>query len=102
MATAGCAVPIKTESQKFEVCAAARVGGTLVADSTWGLGLINDGPSRGVVWPLGYTARWESTGIVLLDDTGAIVAREGDQIRSSGHASDDGVSHPCGRIQVVE
>jgi hypothetical protein len=99
---AGCSVAIRTEERPTDVCAMARVGGVLVADPVWGVGLANEGPSRGVVWPAGYSARWDLDGVVLLGPGGGIVAREGDTIASAGHASDDGVSHPCGNIRVVQ
>lgn len=62
----------------------ARMGGTLVADPSFGLALQNDGYRDGVVWPYGYSARRESGVIVLLGPSGAVVAREGDRIRAAG------------------
>lgn len=101
-AIAGCSVPIRTEGRAADVCLMARVGGVLVADPVWGVGLLNEGPSRGVVWPAGYAARWELGGVVLLGPGGAVVAREGDTIESARHSTDDGVAHPCGPIRVAE
>ena len=59
--------------------------GMLVSDPTWGLALIgtdaSGGPHRyGVVWPDVYSARREGGTVILLDESGNVVAREGDQV----------------------
>lgn len=74
---------------------AARIGGVLTADATWGLGLKSYSTVDGVLWPFGYSARREPGGIVLLDRSGRIVAREGERIAMAGFQSDDRVNHPC-------
>jgi hypothetical protein len=77
-------VTIRTQSQPLTVCDQARVGGTLVGDSTYGLALQNPGYRNGVVWPYGYTARRESGVILLIGPAGVVVAREGDRIQAAG------------------
>lgn len=82
---AGCAltdgpVPIRTRSQPDDVCLQARVGGILFADPTYGLAFEN----RGAIWPFGFSARRESGVIVLLDQEGRAIAREGDNIEAAG------------------
>jgi hypothetical protein len=103
---AGCApaigpVAIQTQAPQ-SICAAARVGGTLVADPDYGLGYKADGGTRGVVWPHGYSARREQDGIVvLIDPSGRIVAREGDSIESAGTwKGDPEIALPCGELEV--
>ncbi len=93
----GEAVSLQTQPSPApgEACAAARLGGVLTADPTYGLGLRRGDTVHGVLWPYGYSARYEPGGIVLIDRTGRIVAREGDQIAMGGFMSDDGVNHPC-------
>ena len=74
----------------------ARVGGTLVADSTYGLALQNPGYRNGVIWPHGFTARRESGVILLIGPGGGVVAREGDRILAAGGSGDDAVIVECG------
>jgi len=88
------------------LCPMARLGGWLVPDEQYGLGLRDGkdgGTVRGVVWPFGYTARQATGGIELLDQTGHVVAREGDRIVMAGAADDNAVSWPCNppELEVV-
>ena len=98
-ASAGCSVAIRTEPAAGgpnSICEAAFIGGVLAADPTHGLGL--RGETHGVasvVWPFGYAARRESSGIVLLDRSGQVVAREGDTVAMVGAWGDDGTAYPC-------
>ncbi len=66
------------------VCNAARVGGTLVPDPSFGVGLQNGDRRDGAVWPNGYSARRVNGVIELLDPSGAVVARQGDHILAAG------------------
>jgi hypothetical protein len=58
-----------------------------------------------VLWPYGYSARREPTGVVLLDNTGHTanhLAREGDFISIAGGTGNDGVFAACaGSVMVV-
>ena len=93
-------VTIRTRAQPDDACLEARVGGTLVSDSTYGLAFQNPGYRNGTVWPFGYTARRQGGVIVLLGPSGNVVAREGDRILASGgSAGDDAVGVYCS-IQV--
>lgn len=101
---AGCALTDGTVAIRtlpaLDVCEMARVGGTLVADPTFGLALQNPGYRNGAIWPHGYSARRESGVVVLLDPSGRVVAREGDRILAAGGAgTDDAVNVECD-IQV--
>jgi hypothetical protein len=89
-------VAIRTRGQPDDTCLQARVGGTLVADSTFGLAFQNDGYRNGIVWPYGYSARRQSGVIVLVGPSGAVVAREGDRILAAGGSSgEDAVGVYC-------
>jgi hypothetical protein len=79
-----------------QICAAARVGGVLVADPTYGLAFGNPGYVQGAIWPYGYSARRESGAVVLIDPSGHVIAREGDRIvAAGGSADDDAVNVDC-------
>ena len=79
-----------------------RPSGVLTADPTYGLGLWRNGAVRGILWPHGYSARYELGGIVLINPSGRIVAREGDDVVMAGFTSDDRISHPCNEPNGVE
>lgn len=101
---AGCSltdgpVAIRTQPQPMAVCEQARVGGTLVADRTFGLAFQNPGYRNGVVWPFGYTARRQSGVILLIGPAGGVVAREGDRILAAGGSGEEAVYVECD-IQV--
>jgi hypothetical protein len=98
---AGCAsapigpVAISTMAP-ISVCAAARVGGTLVYDATYGLGFKSGDSARVAIWPNGYSARREQDGVVvLIDPSGQIVAREGNRIVAAGANGDTAVYVEC-------
>jgi hypothetical protein len=79
---------------------AARVGGILVADPTFGLALKNSDEDSeyvdGAIWPFGFSARREHGVILLIGQAGQVVAREGDRIRAAGgSAGDDAVNVDC-------
>lgn len=97
----GCAsapigpVAIQTQAPSI-ICLAARVGGILDYDPTYGLGFKTGDSVRVVVWPKGYSARREEDGVVvLLDPSGRIVAREGDRIVAAGGNGETAVFPMC-------
>jgi hypothetical protein len=96
-ATAGCPVPLRTQPTPHPdyACEASRIGGVLIGDDAYGLAIMGDGGFKGVIWPNGYSARRDSDGIVLLDRSGKIVAREGDRVAMAGVETADHVQHPC-------
>jgi hypothetical protein len=66
------------------------VGGTLVREPKYGLGLQQkDGTVRGVLWPYGWSARLDTTGIVLIDEIGRPVANEGSYVTFDGYSVGD-------------
>jgi hypothetical protein len=98
---AGCAsapigpVAINT-SAPSTICEAARVGGVLAYDATYGLGFKGGDRVHVVVWPNGYSARREQDGVVvLIDPSGRVVAREGDTIVAAGAIGDTALYLEC-------
>ena len=77
--------------------------GTLAADARWGMALRDlDGALRKVIWPFGYSARATSSGVVLLDERGVTVGREGDRVEVGGGEIDNaGTWIACAGIRVV-
>jgi photosystem II stability/assembly factor-like uncharacterized protein len=70
--------------------------GTLVADGRWGIGIRAEvvGGVIGVAWPHGYSAR-PGPPIEVLDETGRVVAREGDAVTLPGGQDTDGLWRVC-------
>ena len=109
IALTGCAklpdrpIQIRTDPYNLRVCPANRgITGTMVTDDTWGLGLQIGGDFHGVIWPFLYAARRENGVVLLISDSGAIVAREGDRLHLGATTGDDGVVVIyCGQIQVL-
>ena len=96
----GPAVALKTAPAANNICMDALLGGTLARHPQTGLGVTSaDGQSTAVEWPFGYTSRQEGTKLALLDETGKVVAREGDQISVGGGFGND-LWHACGGVFV--
>jgi hypothetical protein len=93
-------VAIETQDRPNDICEAAGVGGTLVADPTYGLALQRLGYTSGAIWPFGYSARRVSGRIVLYGPSGNVVAHEGDQILAAGAAGPDGADEIECQIHV--
>jgi len=88
-------VPINTSAPRA-VCEAARVGGILVFDTTYGLGFKSGDSVHVAVWPNGYSARRGQDGVVvLIDPAGRVLAREGDRIVAAGANGDTAVYVEC-------
>jgi hypothetical protein len=99
---AGCSVQLRTDTQPRDACEMALASGRLVADARSGLGLADTtGEVTPVIWPFGYSARREASGVVLLDETGRAVAREGDHIEMGGGFGADAFAACAGSIKVV-
>jgi hypothetical protein len=81
------------------------IGGVLVGDPIYGVGLRNEsGIVSGVIWPFGYTAARDTEGVILFDSGGTGLAREGDRVLMEGWIDfDTFVAHPCDppRFHVV-
>lgn len=109
---AGCAgpspaglipVPTSEPSGIFgpTACPAALLEGELVADAEFGFVVDHaDGFSSAVTWPHGFVAR-DAPRRELLDDSGRIVAREGDMVALGGGEGSAGPGFVvCGQLEV--
>jgi len=99
------AVPTQTEGPLVQVgpqaCPAALLEGELVPDEEFGFVVAHpDGLSSPVTWPYGYVAR-DAERRELLDETGRVVAREGDQVALGGGEGQQGPGFVvCGQLDV--
>ena len=100
---AGCAVQLRTAPARVDVCDDALVSGRLVTSAQSGLALVDStGHVTEVLWPFGYTARRGVSGIELVDDKGATVAREGDLVEMGGGLGANDMWGACsGTVTVV-
>lgn len=100
---AGCSVQLRTAPAAVSACDDALGSGRLVALAASGLGLADaTGATIPVLWPFGYSARREPAGIAVLDETGKVVAHEGDFIQAGGGFGNDGAFAVCaGSVKVV-
>jgi len=83
-------------------CPAALLEGELVADEEFGFVVAHaDGFSSPVTWPNGYVAR-DAPRRELLDDSGRVVAREGDSVALGGGEGSAGPGFVvCGQLDVT-
>ena len=103
---AGCSLApstnLKAAAAEPQACMDALLGGKLTRHAETGLGVTSaDGTSTAVEWPFGYTARNELGKLVLLDETGKVVAREGDEITVGGGFGNT-LWHACGGVSVTK
>jgi hypothetical protein len=98
------AVPTQSPGPLFNLgphgCPAALLEGVLVADEETGFVVEHaDGFSVPVVWPHGYVAR-DGDPRELLDDSGRVVAREGDHFSAGGGSfPPNDWFYPCGEME---
>jgi hypothetical protein len=72
--------------------------GRLVPDDRWGVALQTEFGPQGVRWPHGYVAALDP-GLVLLDDSGHLVARAGETVYVGGGMDADNVLFvACGYV----
>lgn len=66
-------------------CMAALLTGTLVRDGATDIRLRDEqGHAHQVVWPNGYTARDDDGRLAVIDQSGSLVAHEGDRVSVGG------------------
>ena len=99
---AGCSVQLLTAAAPSDACDMALIAGSLERHPQTGLGIGTSGEAvTPVQWPFGYSARMELSTVVLVDETGKVVAREHDRIEVGGGAGADGLWVACGPVRVV-
>jgi hypothetical protein len=98
----GPAAGLKTAPAAAQACMEALIGGTLTRNAESGLGITAaDETQTAVEWPFGYSARNELGKLVLIDQTGTIVAHEGDRITVGGGLGDH-LWYACGPVSVTK
>lgn len=102
--TVACTTPagLRTASARFDACEQALLAGELVASTQSGLAVRSADDVTEVLWPFGYSATREMNGLVLRDETGRIVAHEGQRVQMSGGMGANNAWTACaGTIQEV-
>lgn len=93
-------VAIRTAPVDNDICMDALMSGTLARHAQTGLGITGaDGQQMAVEWPFRYSARVDGGRVVLRDETGKVVAREGDRIQAGGGFG-NAVWHACGPVAL--
>lgn len=83
------AFQLRTAAAKPQACMDALIGGKLARHARSGLGITAvDGVQTPVEWPFRYSAWLVDGRVVLHDETGKLVAREGDEITVGGGFGD--------------
>ncbi len=93
---------LRTAPAPATACDLALTAGSLEKHPQTGLGIAeSDVLVHPVQWPFGYSARMDVSSIVLVDETGKVVAREHDRVEVGGGMGADGVWFACGPVSVV-
>jgi hypothetical protein len=93
-------VPIITASEPASACHLARHEGRIAPNAESGIGTAGaNGTTFSVRWPYGWSGWRDADGVVLLDATGAVVAREGDNVVMGGGIGADVDFYACSGIE---
>jgi hypothetical protein len=96
------AFAIKTAPAVAQACMDALAGGKLAPNDLSGLGIASaDGQAMPVEWPFGYKAWIVEGRAVLVDETGKIVAKVGDEVTVGGGFGNV-FWHACGGVTVTK
>ena len=95
LAACGTPVALRTATAKVDACDMALLAGELVVSAQGGLAVRNAEQVTEVLWPFGYSATHETTGLVLRDATGKIVAHEGQRVTMGGGGGANGLFNAC-------
>ena len=74
--------------------------GSLERTPASGLGIGTAEGITAVEWPFGYSAQVVNAAVVLLDETGKVVAREHDRVHVGGGQGAGAVWFACGDVTV--
>jgi len=96
----GTPVSLRTAPAKAEACDAALLAGELVASAQSGLAIRSADDVTEVIWPYGYSASRQSSGLVLHDETGRVVGHEGQRMEVGGSGA-NGVWFAYGSVREV-
>jgi hypothetical protein len=101
-AACGTPVGLRTAPAKVDACDMALLAGELVASAQSGLAIRTADGTTEVLWPFGYSAAREASGLVLRDVTGKVVGHEGQRVQMSGGLGANNVWTACaGSISEV-
>ncbi|HEY8237866.1 MAG TPA: hypothetical protein VIF63_00375 [Candidatus Limnocylindrales bacterium] len=99
--TAVPAFAIRAAAAQPQACMDALLGGKLTRNPGSGLGVTNGNEATVVEWPFRYSAREAEGRVLLIDETGKVVAREGDEITVGGGFGNQ-FWHACGPVTVTK
>ena len=95
---------LRTAAEPAVACDAALTAGRLVSSRESGLALgpAGGGPTIPVTWPFGYSAGGFVGSLELRDETGRVLAREGDFVQvGGGMGGDDSWVACAGSVAVI-
>ena len=95
LAACGTPVGLRTAPAKVQACEDALIAGELVPSAASGLAVQGADGVTEVLWPFGYSATRETTGLVLRDETGRILVREHERIQMGGGLGANNVWAAC-------
>ena len=91
---------IRTPAVQPQACMEALMVGSLERLPATGLGIGTADGITPVEWPFGYSARVVNAAVVLIDGSGAVVAREHDRVHVGGGQGAGGIWFACGGVTV--
>ena len=93
----GCGTPVglRTAPEKVDACDEALIAGELVASAASGLAVQGSDGVTEVLWPFGYSATRETSGLVLRDETGKILVHEHQRVQMAGGLGANNVWAAC-------
>lgn len=95
LSACGTPVALRTAPTKAAGCDMAVLAGELVASNQSGLAIRGPDLVTEVLWPYGYSATRETSGLVLRDETGLVVGHEGQRVQMSGGLGANNVWAAC-------
>lgn len=102
-AAGGNAFLIRAAQAKPQACMEALITGKLTRNPGSGLGLTSpNSPPVVVEWPFRYSAREENGRVALLDETGTVVALEGEMVQMGGGMGQQNIWFTCGPVERLE